>query len=544
MTTSVIRGSGGAPRPRKIAHFEVLNQLGAGGMGVVYRARDEVLEREVALKLIRPLTAGDAEVRNRFLREARLAAAINHSGVATLYEAGEGAPDETETTQLFLASELVEGKSLEEMLSDGPLPLDSVIDFGVQLAEALSAAHELGIVHRDIKPSNIMVTPDGRIKVLDFGVAKRVGWGGSDADSAQTLTYTAAGAVVGTPAYMAPEQVTGGAADSRTDIHGAGCVLYQMITGEAPFGSGSPSEVMRRVIVTPPKSIRTLRAETPAAVADVVEKALAKEADDRYQTALELAEALQDAANSTGVKRALGRVGGRTIRWVAVAAVLVVALGAGLFAGKNLLGKALPFENRDWLLVADVVNETGDEGFTLALKSALETDLRQSRHINVFDSGQLRNTLKFMRREASSEVDLATGLEVCRFAGVRALLMPQIDSSGRRFHPSGEPGRSGHGPYGGQDPDHRQGPRSGAPRVDRRVDPNGAADGSENQCDRSPRPTRRSPSYTTPSWEALRLLALGSNQWAATQWVEAANSFNLPWKRIPSFPTRGPRSGS
>ena len=503
-------------------------------MGVVYRARDEVLEREVALKLIRPLVAGDEDVRNRFLREARLAAAINHSGVATLYEAGEGAPDETETTQLFLASELVEGKSLDEMLRDGPLPLDSVIDLGVQLAEALTAAHELGIVHRDIKPSNIMVTPDGRVKVLDFGVAKRVGWGGSDSDSAQTLTYTVAGAVVGTPAYMAPEQVAGGAADSRTDIHGAGCVLYQMLTGEAPFGSGSPSEVMRRVIVTPPKSIRTLRAETPGAVADVVEKALAKKADDRYQTAGELAQALRDAATSTGVKRALGMVGGRTLRWAAVAIVLLVTIGVALLAGKNLLGNALPFENRDWLLVADVVNETGDEGFTLALKSALETDLRQSRHVNVFDSGQLRNTFKYMRRDALSEVDLATGLEVCRFAGVRALLVPQINVVDDVFILQAS----------------LVDPATGRTADRIRITAKGRDQVLLESIDELTRTVRRRlgesmqsisetdppfARYTTSSWEALRLMALGLNQWEATQWVEAATSFELALEEDPEF---------
>ena len=241
-------------------------------MGVVYRARDEVLEREVALKLIRPDAAGDDEARKRFLREARLAASINHQGVATLFEAGEAVPDGEDEPQLFFASELVDGHSLDQLLGDGVISPDRVADLGVQLAEALAAAHALGIVHRDIKPSNLIVGKDDRLKVLDFGVAKRVGWGGEAGDDEKTLTCTERGAVVGTPAYMAPEQVAGEAADSRTDIHGAGCVLYQMLAGRPPFGSGSPSEVMRTVIVTPPEPLRSLRAEIPHALAEVIEK--------------------------------------------------------------------------------------------------------------------------------------------------------------------------------------------------------------------------------------------------------------------------------
>ena len=190
---------------------------------------------------------------------------ISHPGVATLFEAGEtGSDGEDGVTQLYLASELVTGHNLEAELSKGPMPVDRVIDTGVQLAEALSAAHKLGIVHRDIKPSNLMITPDGRVKVLDFGVAKRVEWAGGPGDDAETLTYTARGAIVGTPAYMAPEQVGGGIADARTDVHGAGCVLYQMLSGKTPFGTGSPSDVMRRVIVSPPTSLKTLRAGVAA----------------------------------------------------------------------------------------------------------------------------------------------------------------------------------------------------------------------------------------------------------------------------------------
>ncbi len=523
--------------PKKIAHFEILKRIGAGGMGEVFLARDEVLDREIALKLIRRDVAGDTEIRHRFLREARLAAAINHSGVATLYEAGETEPgSDGEQTQLYLASELVDGSSLEEILRDGVLPLDRVVDLGIQLAEALGAAHDLGIVHRDIKPSNVMVTRDGSLKVLDFGIAKRVGWVDVEGDSAATLTYTSRGAVVGTPAYMAPEQVAGGPADARTDIHGTGCVLYQMLTGHAPFGSGSPSEIMRRVIVTPPKPLRNLRSEVPRGLAAVVEKALAKEPEKRYQSAAELADALRDAGDATGIGSSMEIIRRGVASRKFVAAVLIVLAVLALVVGKKLLGPRLPFDERDWLLVSDVVNATGDEGFTLALKSALETDLRQSRHVNIYDAGRARNTLQMMRRDPAIPIDLETGIEVCRFGGVRALLIPRIDVVDEVYILQAslvEPatGRT----------------------VDRiRLTAKGRDQVLLETIDELTRTVRRHlgeslqsiaetdpplVQYTTSSWEAQRLLAMGSAAWAGGRHLEAERSFRMAIEEDPQFAT-------
>jgi tetratricopeptide (TPR) repeat protein/tRNA A-37 threonylcarbamoyl transferase component Bud32 len=505
-------------------------------MGEVWRARDTVLEREVALKLIRTEVAGEKELRSRFLREARLAAAINHPGVATLYEVGETEADEGGTSQLFLASELVQGRSVEEILKDGPLPLTEVIQLGLQLAEALAAAHALGIVHRDIKPSNLMVTSEGRLKVLDFGVAKRIGWVGEDHDDAATVTYTAHGAVVGTPAYMAPEQVAGGDADARTDIHGAGCVLYQMLTGNRPFGSGAPSEVMRRVIVTPPKPLRNLRTEVPRGLADVVEKALAKDPDDRHQDASEFADALRAAADFTGAKEAIRGLGRAVPKRAVPIAALVLVVLLSVFAGRKLLGTSIAFDERDWLLVADVVNETGEEGFTLALKSALETDLRQSRHVNVFDAGQVRNTLKMMRRDENEPVDLETGLEVCRFAGVRALLVPQINAMGDVYILQA----SLVDPTTGRTADRIRLTAKGREEVlldtidqlTRRVR-RGLGESLSSISDTDPPLVQ----YTTSSWEALRLLALGSKEWEAGRTAEAERCYLLALEEDPHFAT-------
>ena len=208
--------------PRSIAHFDLVSLLGEGGMGVVYRARDRVLEREVALKLIRPERAGDSEARQRFLREARAAAVLTHPGIALVYEAGEAASaDPGDPAPLYIAEELVEGETLSEALRHGRLGVEEVVRVGALAAEALAEAHARGIVHRDIKPSNLMRTRDGRVKILDFGVAKQLVWAADlDSDEADMVTWsrTAAGLLVGTPAYMAPEQVAGEAVDPRADV--------------------------------------------------------------------------------------------------------------------------------------------------------------------------------------------------------------------------------------------------------------------------------------------------------------------------------------
>ncbi len=422
--------------PRTIAHFDVLGRLGGGGMGVVYRARDRILGREVALKLVRPEQAGDTQARQRFLREARAAADVSHPGIATIYEAGEAALEDG-SPQLFIAQELVSGEPLSERVRRGPLPVAEVLRLGVQLAEALGEAHAHGIVHRDVKPSNLMVTPEGRLKVLDFGLARRRAWAADlPASELETETWsrTAPGLIAGTPAYMAPEQIAGDVLDAAADVYAAGCVLYELLAGRPPHVGGSTAEVLRRSLTETPRPVAELRPEVPPGLAAVVARALAREPGERFPSGRALAEALRGTERRPGAPSRSRVPWGPVVRRVATAVLLIAAVGVvGWLALERGVRPALAFRERDFVLVADVTNETGEPVFDLALKSAIETDLRQSRYVNVFDPTQVQNTLRVMRREPATRLDETVARDVCLRAGVRALVVPRILRAGEAY---------------------------------------------------------------------------------------------------------------
>jgi eukaryotic-like serine/threonine-protein kinase len=428
--------------PRAVAHFDVLGRLGAGGMGVVYRARDRILGRDVALKLVRPEQAGDAQTRQRFLREARAAAVLSHPGIATVYEAGEALLEEG-TPQLFIAEELVAGEPLSERVRRGPLPVADVLRLGVQLAEALGEAHDHGIVHRDVKPSNLMVTPQGRLKVLDFGLARRRAWAAELPASeleAETWSRTAPGLIVGTPAYMAPEQIAGDTLDATADVYSAGCVLYELLAGRPPHVGASTAEVLRRSLTEAPRPVVELRPEVAPGLAAVVSRALAREPRERFRNGRALAEALREpAASSEAETRPVAaqrlRAPWRLILRRAAVAVLLLSAVAVVAWLVSVRGArpALAFRERDFVLVADVANGTGEPVFDLALKSAIETDLRQSRYVNVYDSAQVQNTLRTMRLPPDTRLDERVGRDLCRRAGLRALVVPRILKAGEAY---------------------------------------------------------------------------------------------------------------
>jgi len=274
----------------RLGGYDVVGALGAGGMGEVYRARDRKLGREVALKVLPDDVSADPDRLARFEREARTVAGLNHPSIVTLYSF------ETEENTTFLTMELVEGESLERHLAAGALPVPQVVELGAALADALAAAHEKGVVHRDLKPGNVMLTRDGRIKVLDFGLAK-LGVPDSVADAAQVPTVvenlSVAGQVVGTVPYMAPEQVRGEPVDSRTDIFSLGVVLYEMTTGRRPFQGATPAVVLSAILRDPPDGLSSVRADVPSDLQRIVGRCLEKEPRARYRTAQEIARELR-----------------------------------------------------------------------------------------------------------------------------------------------------------------------------------------------------------------------------------------------------------
>jgi len=273
----------------RVGHYTVVGPLGSGSMGAVYRAKDATLGRDVALKVLPPDMAQDAERLDRFRREARAVAALNHPHIVTIYSV-----EHADGTH-FLTMELVEGRTLEALMAEGALAIDGVPAIGRQIADAVAVAHERGIVHRDLKPANVIVDERGRVKVLDFGLAKTRSPSPVGHDAATALA-TQPGAVLGTPAYMSPEQVKGLDVDHRTDIFSLGVILYEMAAGRHPFRGRSAAELTSAILRDVPLPVTAVRASVPFALARVINRCLEKEPSARFASMSEISEALQPAA--------------------------------------------------------------------------------------------------------------------------------------------------------------------------------------------------------------------------------------------------------
>ncbi|HZB26616.1 MAG TPA: serine/threonine-protein kinase, partial [Vicinamibacterales bacterium] len=309
----------------RLGSFEILEIAGSGGMGDVYRARDVRLDREVAVKTLK------GPFNERFEREARAISALNHPNICTLHDVGE------HDGSGYLVMEFIEGKPIA-----GPMPLEQAVTAGIQICDALHAAHRKGITHRDLKPANIMVTKSG-IKLLDFGLAKLAAGPGVMAagsgisatqDQATVAVLTGAHTVVGTPQYMAPEQIEGREADARTDIFAFGCVLYEMLTGQRPFEGATASSVMAAILATRPRPIEELLPLTPPALERLVSRCLAKDPEDRWQSARDVSAELQWIAQG-GSKVGLPTMvsGRRRLReGLAWGAFALAAIGMAAFA--------------------------------------------------------------------------------------------------------------------------------------------------------------------------------------------------------------------
>src|SRR5579862_2141738 len=276
-----------------VGHYRVLEKIGAGGMGEVFRARDERLGRDVALKLIRPASSDNPDHLRRFEQEARAAAALNHPNILAIYDVG------FEGTSPYIVTELLEGQNLRQRLGAGPLPLREAADYALQIAQGLTAAHDHLIVHRDLKPENLFLTDDGRVKILDFGVAKLQADPEDNRPIEKLTTVTKHGAMVGTVAYMSPEQLRGKVVDHRSDIFSFGAILYEMLSGCRAFGGETEVDTMTAVLREQPADSSMEEAEIPAGYQDIVKHCLEKEPENRFQTAKDLAFALQTLAGTS-----------------------------------------------------------------------------------------------------------------------------------------------------------------------------------------------------------------------------------------------------
>ena len=324
---------------RTLRQYLVTEKLGQGGMGVVWKARDTSLDRDVALKM---LPAGDTDAaarKERFFREAKAASALNHPNIITIYEINSDQGID------FIAMEYVQGQTLATLLRAGPMTMAQVMRYALQITEAVGRAHSAGIVHRDLKPGNIMVTDDGLVKVLDFGLAK-VGRPPSDAmsdgispDSETRMPLTLAGTTVGTVGYMSPEQAIGDIVDARSDVFSLGVILYEMLAGRVPFEAESRMEVLRKLHFSEPPSLMSLRPDTPAPVAAIVSRALAKKPADRYANLTEVAAALRqvmsvDSLGPTSERRPASVLGlPQASRSIGLRRGLAIGLGLLLIAG-------------------------------------------------------------------------------------------------------------------------------------------------------------------------------------------------------------------
>jgi eukaryotic-like serine/threonine-protein kinase len=447
---------------RTVSHYKILSSLGRGGMGEVYEAEDTRLGRHVALKLLPTDACATPEALERFLREARIVSTLSHPHICVLHDIGE------ETGQHFMVMELLEGDSLKERIARGPLPLDHLLDYAVQMADALDAAHGAGVVHRDIKPANLFITRRGQAKVLDFGVAKLAEGPGDRADAARTIAaseLTTAGSAVGTVAYMSPEQARGLEIDARSDLFSFGDVLYEMATGRPAFSGPTHAVIFEGILTKAPQPASELNANIPPELDRIIAKALEKDRELRYQNASDLRADLKRLKRETDTGRTAATLGsfqpsvpltsaavtpaGPTAAAPLSAAVPVVAsrgrrrallFGAPLVTIAVIVGAILwqspktpALRERDLVVLSEFRNRTGDTMFDDTLSEALGVQLRQSPYLNLLPDQQIQATLQMMGRQSNERLTPEIASEVCQRAGAKAMLGGTIAMLGTSY---------------------------------------------------------------------------------------------------------------
>ncbi len=409
----------------RVQHYEIIKLLGKGGMGEVYLARDSILDRKVALKFLPDELEGDSRTRERFLREAKSAAALDHPFICKIYETGQY------KGKAYIVMEYVEGQTLNEKMQKAKLPLKEAFQVALEVAEALEVAHSKGIVHRDLKPSNIILTPQGHAKVMDFGLAKRFLPGGDDLLQTLTLSFTGEGVIAGTVAYMSPEQARGHTVDGRSDIFSFGIILDEMVSGEHPFSRPTPAETLSSVLRDSPPPVRVTPKSANAGLTQILQKSLAKDPSQRYQKVNELLLDIRKLQSQMAVGGPILR------RWVKIAGSVLLILVIFSVFWKVLLGpkektpaaapKAIS------VLVADIQNLTGDPDFNDTLEQPMGISLEGAPYISVYKHSQAHAVANKLSPSVDGRLDSERALLVSRREGINSVIQASISRNDKGY---------------------------------------------------------------------------------------------------------------